>query len=90
MDQLSTAAAAVARKRRELEERLAAMSTAHPLRKMEHAPLIVATFYELLDHQTNFNECAIAGITEALHRSELLAAKAGCSFASVPASSVAP
>jgi hypothetical protein len=84
-DHLQTAAARVAAKRRELEQRLEDLAKAHPLRKMEHAPLVIAAFYELLDHQSQVNAAAIARILELEHRTELLAAKAGCAFATMPA-----
>jgi hypothetical protein len=63
-DQLQAAAARVEAKRRELAERLAELNQAHPLRKLEHAPLVVAVLFELLDHQAMFNQCAIARILE--------------------------
>lgn len=61
---LEAAAAAVEKKRRELEQRIVELRTAHPLKKMEQAPLIAAAMFELLDHQANVNQCAIARILE--------------------------
>lgn len=87
-DQLSAAAARVAAKRRELEQRLAELHQAHPFNKMAAARLCTSCIFELLDHQDQVNQIVTAAITEALTRTELLAAKANCAFSSVPAASV--
>ena len=66
---LEAAAARVAAKRRELEERLAQLRLiVNPYQKLQHAPLIAASLFELLDHQGAFNECAIAEISQLTDR----------------------
>lgn len=86
MDPLSAAAAQVAKKRAELEQRLAELHAARlPHTKLQLAPLVIATMYELLDHQDRFNSTAVQYIGELFTRCELLAAKTGCAFATAKA-----
>ena len=61
---IEAAAARVAAKRRELEERLGQMRLiVNPVQKLQHAPLVAAAIFELLDHQGHFNQAAIAEIS---------------------------
>lgn len=49
-------AVAIDRSKRELASRLTELNQAHALRKLDLAKYVAAAFFELIDHQTQFNQ----------------------------------
>lgn len=77
------AAAAVEKCIRELQVRLAELHAAHPIKKMQLAPLVVATFLEQQQHQAQLNQSVIGELGALGRRLEQLALLQGAAFATV-------